>query len=281
MRRVCTGSQVASLPTPNAASGTPGFFNTTAPGPSVAPTVPGPDWFNVLQEELMAVLTAASVSPDNTGATLTQLLLSMQKLGMGAGLIGEQWITSSGNFTVPANIYWIEEEAFGAGGGGGSVSGSGKNGGGGGGGGWARKWLAVTPGQVIAATIGAGGAGVSSGGGGPGGTGGATTFGGLTANGGAGGGTDSGSGGTGGAGGTASGGFINRTGRGGQGAPSGGSLLIISGAGGDNGFGWPGANPSQSGGNAGFWEGTGGSGGANTGTNQGGNGGGGLVRVRW
>lgn len=80
MRRVCTGSQVLSLPAPNAAVGTPGYFNVAAPGVGVTPTVPGPDFFNILQEEIMAVLTAGGVAPDNTGALTNQLLTAIQTL---------------------------------------------------------------------------------------------------------------------------------------------------------------------------------------------------------
>jgi hypothetical protein len=78
------------------------------------------------------------------------------------------------NFTVPSGIYRLRVEVLGAGGGGGggSSSSSGFGGSGGGAGGFAQKLCAVTPGQVIAVTVGAGGvAGISpSTGGGAGGS---------------------------------------------------------------------------------------------------------------
>ena len=95
----------------------------------------------------------------------------------------------SGTVTVPAGVTWLYYEGGGAGGGGGPGGGSGFSncsGGGGGSGGGFRGWLAVTPGQVIAYTVGAGGAGASVNGT-PGGTGGTTTFGGASATGGGGG----------------------------------------------------------------------------------------------
>lgn len=70
---------------------------------------------------------------------------------------GIQTVTTSGNFTVPAGIKSIDVEIWGGGGGG-----DGGDGGAGGGGGYARKIIAVTPGQVIAVTIGAGGTGAVS-----------------------------------------------------------------------------------------------------------------------
>lgn len=67
-------------------------------------------------------------------------------------------VTATGNFTVPAGIYKILVKAWGGGGGG---AGSALNhcGGGGGSGSYSESYLNVTPGQVIACTIGAGGSG--------------------------------------------------------------------------------------------------------------------------
>ena len=128
--------------------------------------------------------------------------------------------TESGSWTVPANVTSVDVFLFGGGGGAGYTSHTGDHdnsgtgyGGGGGGGHMAKSTLAVTPGQSIAITIGAGGARGSSGG--TGGTGGTTSFGTLlSAQGGSGGGSgtstsssaqggDGGNGGAGGAGGSA------------------------------------------------------------------------------
>jgi len=87
-------------------------------------------------------------------------------------------ITSSGNWTVPANVTQVGVLMIGGGGGGGAYCG----GGGGGGGIILRLYVAVTPGQSMAAVIGSGGSGATTAGSGS--AGGNTTFAGLTAYGG-------------------------------------------------------------------------------------------------
>jgi len=70
---------------------------------------------------------------------------------------GVQGFTASGGFTVPAGVSQIEVEAWG-GGGGSYASTSGNPAGGAGAGGYVRKRITgLTPGQVIAVTVGAGG----------------------------------------------------------------------------------------------------------------------------
>lgn len=135
---------------------------------------------------------------------------------------GLQRFTASGSFTVPAGVTTVYLSGCGGGGGGGGGAGFSSSassyyagGGGGGGGGFSvvRYPVSVTPGQVIAVTIGAAGTAGASGAagasGGAGGTGGATNFGSLATLGG-------GSAGAGGTGGSA-------TAAGGQGANIGGS----------------------------------------------------------
>jgi hypothetical protein len=61
------------------------------------------------------------------------------------------------NWTVPANVYFIDSELWGAGGGSGGVGINGASGGGAGGG-YSRKVLTVTPGEVLTVTVGYGGA---------------------------------------------------------------------------------------------------------------------------
>ena len=62
-------------------------------------------------------------------------------------------------FTVPADVYYIDCELLGAGGGGSSGTFSGPSGAGGGAGAYCRGVLAVEPGQVIAGVVGQGGTG--------------------------------------------------------------------------------------------------------------------------
>ena len=190
--------------------------------------------------------------------------------------------TESGSWTVPANVTSVDVFLFGGGGGAGytSYTADGDNsgtgyGGGGGGGHMAKATFAVTPGQSIAITIGAGGARGSSGG--TGGTGGTTSFGTLlSAQGGSGGGSgtstsSSAQGGDGGNGGAGGGGGIALTR-----VPS--TYRREKGGNGGNGsqFGGGGGGYLSNGGNGGTYGGGGGAGyggTAGTGGQYGGNGG--------
>jgi hypothetical protein len=72
----------------------------------------------------------------------------------------------SATFTVPATIYELYIQAYGAGGGGGGgccSSGYGGGGGGGGAGGYVAAYMAVTPGQQLPLSVGAGGSGGAGG----------------------------------------------------------------------------------------------------------------------
>lgn len=81
-----------------------------------------------------------------------------------------QAFTGSGSFTVPADVSRVYVKCIGGGGGGGCKAYTSAYGGGGGGGGLTEGYVAVTPGQVIAITVGAGGASGFAGSGGVGGT---------------------------------------------------------------------------------------------------------------
>lgn len=119
--------------------------------------------------------------------------------------------SGAGNFTVPCGVTSITVQIWGGGGAGGGDGTNDSNGGSGGGaGGYSTATIAVTPGQVIAYSVGAGGAANS--GNNAGGNGGNTTFGALTANGGKGGSPNGANAGTAGDGGTASGGTTNTSG---------------------------------------------------------------------
>ncbi|GAC1040833.1 glycine-rich domain-containing protein [Rhizobium sp. No.120] len=75
------------------------------------------------------------------------------------------------SFTVPAGIYWLYPECYGAGGGGAiqNIGTGSAHGEGGGGGGCALGWIAVVPGQVITIIVGAAGSNNLTGGNGTGG----------------------------------------------------------------------------------------------------------------
>lgn len=184
----------------------------------------------------------------------------------------EIYSTTSGSFTVPAYIYKLEVEIWGAGGGGGTETGGIPNGGGGGGG-YCKKLFDVLPNQIIPYTVGTGGAS-----GAPGTTGGTTTFLTLTATGGTGG--TGGANRDGGLGGTGTGGDVNIKGQNGDlGSDAGG------GAGGDSPRGGAGGTffvtvftPSRY---AGIVPGGGGSGGFSVGAGVGGAGASGAVFIRY
>ena len=147
--------------------------------------------------------------------------------------------TSSGNFTVPAGVTTVRAHVLGGGGGGGGGNAS-YAAAGGGSGGYACGTFTVTPGEVVAVTVGAGGAG----GGNPGGSGGTSSFGALiSASGGLGGAGAGASNCAGGAPGQGSGGAINLYGGfGNDGNPSSGAGA--GGAGGASAFGGGGRSAS-------------------------------------
>jgi hypothetical protein len=164
-------------------------------------------WLADVQGELLNILTVGGVVPAQN--TPTQVMQAIQTF------IGKNRhvVVANGNFTVPAAVYMVRVRGVAGGGGGGGTSGAGGGGGGGGGGGAFDALISVTPGQVIAITIGSGGAGggAASGAAGNGAAGGSTSFGTLyTANGGGGGAAATASGNSSGApGGTANGGYPN------------------------------------------------------------------------
>ena len=192
--------------------------------------------------------------------------------------------TSSGTWTVPADVTEITVEAWGGGGAGGGSTINRNGGSGGGGGGYCINVFTVTPGQTINCTVGAGGTGSN----GNGTSGGATSIRSegatstllLTANGGNGGGSNKG---TAGIGGTATGGTINTSGADGkEGNNSGG----VGGAGAKGGAG--GAGSSNEDGGAGSVPGGGGGGaeaqvwrGWRTDSKSGGNGANGQIKITY
>lgn len=74
MQRIDTSTAVASIPTPSS-GGTPGYATNGNPATSEPATVLDADWVNSVQEELMAPILAAGLSPSKT--TRNQLLQSL------------------------------------------------------------------------------------------------------------------------------------------------------------------------------------------------------------
>lgn len=133
-----------------------GLFTEGSPTGGVPATVVRADWLNDLQENVAKAI-------ENAGITLVKgdyQQLSQAISALGAGTRGVRYISSPGssNFTVPAGVRSVWVEVMG-GGGGGAFANTGSGPTGGSGGGIARGLFSVTPGQVIACTVGTGGAG--------------------------------------------------------------------------------------------------------------------------
>ena len=77
MQRIDGPTAVPTLPVP-AATGTPGYFGQGNLAAGLRPTTMSADWANMMQEEVMSVITAASIAPDKTNHT--QLLTAINSL---------------------------------------------------------------------------------------------------------------------------------------------------------------------------------------------------------
>ncbi|MCF6128171.1 T9SS type A sorting domain-containing protein [Flavobacterium sp. AS60] len=99
---------------------------------------------SLVQGGITLTLTATGTSPCTTSVSTKVLAITSQTF------------TSSGTFTVPANVYQVTVEAWGGGGKGGDGLNVGKVGGGGGGGAYALKSIAVVPGTTYTVNVGLG-----------------------------------------------------------------------------------------------------------------------------
>jgi hypothetical protein len=77
MQRVNRSSAVPSLPAAPASPGAPGYFTGGNPALGQGATVPGYEWFNAVQEELISVIAGAGLTPN--GADLAQLRKAMDR----------------------------------------------------------------------------------------------------------------------------------------------------------------------------------------------------------
>lgn len=78
MQRVTRSTAVAVLPAPPAGAGSPGYFTGGDPGSGTPATIPGYEWFNGVQEELMHVIETAGLSGSPTDHT--KLFQAIQQL---------------------------------------------------------------------------------------------------------------------------------------------------------------------------------------------------------
>lgn len=104
MFRIDNASAVASLPAPQAA-GTPGYFTRGDSTTGTPPSILSADWANMLQEELMAVVLAASLTPSKTNHA--QLLAALRAMFAPLGSTGLSF-DGSGNWKRIASDGWVE-----------------------------------------------------------------------------------------------------------------------------------------------------------------------------
>lgn len=138
-------------------SGTPQYFTNGNPAtPTPATVVPG-YFLNMVQDELLAVITAAGLTPDD--ANWGQLLQAIQGLVGHGRLLGFQTFTANGTYTPIAGMGTVifEAQASGGAGGGTAATGVGQSacGSGGGAGGYGRgRFTAAAVGASQPVTIG-------------------------------------------------------------------------------------------------------------------------------
>ena len=149
-------SQVAAPP-----SGVPGYPTDGNPGMLIPATdFPAYHYAGIIVE-LLSIIQAAGITPSS--ANNTQVLAAIQTLIARATPIPPPSPTflpvlaPGGTFGVPANVGHIEAILDGGGGGGSNAQGLDWSGAGGGGGGHLHAVWAVTPGQTVIVTVGAGG----------------------------------------------------------------------------------------------------------------------------
>lgn len=99
MQRIDSFGTVASLPTEEAQVNTPGYFTQGNPSTSTPATVVAAWFLNQVQEELLAVIVAAGITPSKT--TYNQLL---QALGIITQATQEATFAVANNQVAPANV---------------------------------------------------------------------------------------------------------------------------------------------------------------------------------
>lgn len=177
MQRVTRPNAIGVLPAYPVSPGPPGFFTPGNPLGGIMPTVPGAEWYNGVQEELIAVISAAGLTPDGTNNG--QVLAAIRAICGPGRLLNMQIFTSSGTYTPSLGTGSVLVEVQGAGGAGSGVPATSGSqtaiGSGGGSGAYAMKRL-FSGFAGVTVTVGAGGSSPVSG---TGNNGGASSFGGL------------------------------------------------------------------------------------------------------
>lgn len=110
MFRIDTDTAAEALPAPGAA-GTPGYFTSGNPLTGTPATTISADFLNIIQEELMAILTAAGISPakDNHGQVLEALQTVFAPLqgSFGVGQTYHDLTTATGDLARAVNTDYV------------------------------------------------------------------------------------------------------------------------------------------------------------------------------
>jgi hypothetical protein len=124
MQRIHDATAAAALPAPPTLTGPIGYFTGGVPG-AVTPTIVRDWWLNMIQEELLALLTAAGIAPDTTGTNFTQVLAAIRAIttGESSALVIHQMFQTSGTYTPAGAMRFVAVESWGGGGGGGGAYG--------------------------------------------------------------------------------------------------------------------------------------------------------------
>lgn len=109
MFRIDHSTAAASLPTPGAA-GTQGYFTEGNPGTGTAATVVTGDWANMVQEELMAIITSAGVTPSKS--SLNQLLSAIPIICKGRLLSTARKVFTDYFRIAPGDTSWTAVTGF-------------------------------------------------------------------------------------------------------------------------------------------------------------------------
>ncbi len=148
-------------------AGTPQYATSGNPATNTPATSFPAYHYNMLMQELLALLTAADITPSTTNNG--QVLAAIQALIAAGGpaetgrLINIQQFTSSGTYTPTSGMSFVIVEACGGGGGGGGIAATGasqcaSSSGGGQGASGRGKYTSSSVGSSVAVTIGAAGA---------------------------------------------------------------------------------------------------------------------------
>lgn len=103
MFRIDHATAAAALPTPGV-PGTPGYFSDGDPATGVQATIVTADWLNMVQEELLNLLTAAGVTPDKADRTQVKAALDALFVNESQFTGSNQALSGSGYQKLPGGV---------------------------------------------------------------------------------------------------------------------------------------------------------------------------------